>query len=327
MQSITSSFVHNTFYSNPLRLNDLCDGHITDNTFSELVHSAASGEQESIEFLYNIALQESGLEKKAENALFDIFSLQTVGKVDVDKKIQQMGLQLYQTFQNKLDKFNTASKLSYIAGSAIENASDKQHFSSSLFGEDDIWWSNRLINSDELISGMQSVLKNPERFSLNYPMALEHLDTQISQKAALWRKTECFAIHHNNHWVLFALYKHDNKAQAVVFNSWNSLNNETREMLEDAAKIAKAESINYVEGNLQEHVPNGCGLFVIKAVEKISEYPDEDPLIVLDDMANIFLTHSKEEQEKFNLVARRQLYNMHMEEEAKKKAQMNRIAG
>lgn len=323
MPSITGSFAHNIYYSRPNKLEDLCNGHIDNSAFKQFVELAASGEQASIEFLYNIALQNSELGKKAENALFDIFSLKTSGKVDVDKQIQQMGLQLYETFANNrnssnainmLDKFGTQSKLAYIAGSAIENTSEKQRLSNSLFGEPDIWGENRMIDSYELYSGMKSVLKKPEGFSLNYPIELALLDTKINQKEALASRTECFVVNTGYHWVLFALYKQDNEKKAIVFNSWNNLEKGACQALENVAAHVGAGSIQYLENNLQEHVPNGCSLFVIKAIEKISESPEQDTVKVLEEMADVFLNHSIEEQEKFNIAARRQLYAIHTEE-------------
>ena len=340
MPNITNTLVHQIYYpdtnqisqaSQANQLDQFCNGRIdgiTSEILDTLVNAAAAGDLDSIEFLYNIALQEGKLGKAAEDALFDVFSLKIPGKIGVDKQIQQMGLQLYQIFANDRDNYNsinmlhklsTQSKLAYIVGSAITNTTDRLNLSKFVFNEPDIWGSNRMINSDELGSGMQAVLKDSKKsknFSLNYPMELALLDSQISQKEALWNKTECFAVNTGEHWIFFALYKQNNEKKALVFNSWHSLDKGIRKKLANVATHAGAKSLTYIEKDLQQSVPNGCALFVIKAIEKIAESPDEDPVKVLKDVRDVFLTHSIEEQEKFNFIARRQLYAMHMEKES-----------
>ncbi|MBC8654209.1 deubiquitinase SseL, partial [Providencia vermicola] len=74
--------------------------------------------------------------------------------------------------------------------------------------------------------------------------------------------------------MLFMLYHDvtDNKVKSFVFNSYHQLPSEIKQTITECAKEAGIQSdIEYIEGNIQENVPNGCGLFVIEAVKQLAE--------------------------------------------------------
>lgn len=112
-------------------------------------------------------------------------------------------------------------------------------------------------------------------------------------------KPEVFPINTGDHWVSLVLYKDesDHKVKCVVFNSFSELNKGIKISLADSAKIAglsEEENIEFIDGNMQRNVPNGCGIFVIKAIDLLSHAPEENPVNTLkaftDDFAKVQLT-------------------------------------
>ncbi|EAB3739049.1 type III secretion system effector deubiquitinase SseL, partial [Salmonella enterica subsp. enterica serovar Bovismorbificans] len=86
--------------------------------------------------------------------------------------------------------------------------------------------------------------------------------------------------------------------------------NTKQEIIEAAtiAGISEKEDIDFIEMNLQNNVPNGCGLFCYHTIQLLSNAGQDDPATTLRDFAEKFLTLSIEEQTLFNTQTRRQIY-------------------
>ncbi len=70
----------------------------------------------------------------------------------------------------------------------------------------------------------------------------------------------------------------NNKRKCILFNSYD---NEYRYSKRNNSGSKKAdvaeEDITYIEGNIQQQVPNGCGLFVVEAIKQLTENTQQDP--------------------------------------------------
>ncbi|EJQ9546850.1 SPI-2 type III secretion system effector deubiquitinase SseL, partial [Salmonella enterica] len=89
------------------------------------------------------------------------------------------------------------------------------------------------------------------------------------------------------------------------------LNENTKQEIIEAAKIAgisESDEVNFIEMNLQNNVPNGCGLFCYHTIQLLSNAGQNDPVTTLREFAENFLTLSVEEQTLFNTQTRRQIY-------------------
>ncbi|ECI2509602.1 type III secretion system effector deubiquitinase SseL, partial [Salmonella enterica subsp. enterica serovar Paratyphi B] len=74
------------------------------------------------------------------------------------------------------------------------------------------------------------------------------------------------------------------------------------------AGISENEDIYFIETNLQNNVPNGCGLFCHHTIQLLSNAGQNDPATTLREFAENFLTLSVEEQVLFNIQTRRQIH-------------------
>ncbi|EIY3874920.1 type III secretion system effector deubiquitinase SseL, partial [Salmonella enterica subsp. enterica serovar Meleagridis] len=91
----------------------------------------------------------------------------------------------------------------------------------------------------------------------------------------------------------------------------HDLNENTKQEIIEAAKIAgisENENIDFIETNLQNDVPNGCGLFCYHAIQLLSNAGQNDPVTTLREFAENFLTLPVEEKTLFNTQTRRQIY-------------------
>jgi len=323
------------------QFNNLFEDYVDIKTLDLLGKSAADGNLDCIDMLHNLALRHDYVGKISESILFDLFSGKVKGKNGIDEEIQQASLKLYETAcavkgKNNADmnKLYSPSKLLYIAGSAMKNATQKQDVSNifrerdrsqslhKLFDDADLWSNDRMLMSDEISNAMNGLILNTDKFSLNYPLGLiepvsksNMLSEQIVEKIQLSNfpdKTEVFPINTGDHWVLFALYKDetDSNTKCVVFNSLSGLNEDARNNLIDSAKIAgvSEEYIKFINGDMQRNVPNGCGVFVVKVAELLSNIPERNPVDIINDFIEDFSKSSAEDQMSFNIQNRRQLY-------------------
>lgn len=326
----------NQFYS-------LFTGKVSDETFELLSKSAADGNLDCIDILYNLALRHDYVGERSESILFDLFSGKIPGKTGIDREIQLGSLGLYKTACNTkgknnedMRKFYSPSRLLYIAGSAITNITQKQEVSSLLRGGataqsqfeqlenlDDLWSNNRMLMTDEINAAMNNIIQNVDDLSLNYPIGLidpvrnsNILSEQIYEKTAFndyLNNPELFPINTGKHWVLLVLYKDesDREIKCIVFNSYVALNSDIKDKLTDSAKIAgivEEKNIEFIDGDMQRNVPNGCGVFIVKAVDLLSRASEKNPVNILKAFTENFAKLSVEEQMLFNIQSRRQLY-------------------
>lgn len=327
------------------QFNSLFTEEIAVGTIESLSKSAADGHLDSIDMLHNLALRQDTIGKRAENTLFDLFSGKTPGKMGVDRDIQQASLALYQTAcsdknrgNDDMHKLYSPSKLLYMAGSAVTGATQKQNLSLLFMGnqcaqsqyeqtaEQDLWSSNRMLTTDDIDAAMRNLTQQADNLSINFPIGLVHpdsneniLDAQIEGKISnplFLAKPEYFPVNTGNHWVLFGLYQDKDRAgmqttKAIVFNSAGELDSDTKNKLSHAANIAGAaddRNITFVEQNIQDNVPNGCGIFVIKAMSSLVKNPNQDPVNTLKTFVEDFAQSSVEKQTTLNTQFRRQLY-------------------
>lgn len=77
---------------------------VSDETLALLFSSVENGDQNCIDLLCNLALRNDDLGHKVEKFLFDLFSGKRSGSSDIDQKINQACLVLYQIASNDITK-------------------------------------------------------------------------------------------------------------------------------------------------------------------------------------------------------------------------------
>lgn len=313
------------------QFNRLFDKEINPETLDELGKQAGNGDLNSIELLHNIALRQDPSGKKAENILFDLFSGKQPAKKGIDKEIQKTSEALYQLYNDKKlashfddSKLKKPSKLLYIIGSSIKNLMDKIGLSALLFKDDrtesTLWDTNRMVTSDEIDSANKALNALPSDITINSSMPLtlsgfDFLKENIEQKeknSQGLNQLELFPVNAHEHWILLALYRDQltQKTNSVVFNSFTEMAPEIREQLMDAAQVVgTVDNMLFIEGNIQQFVPNGCGLFVLEAIKKLAENTQQDPREILKTFHEGFQDKSIEEQQQFNIQNRRELFS------------------
>ncbi|MGL5006659.1 MAG: ElaD/SseL family deubiquitinase [Plesiomonas sp.] len=330
--------IHEIFNIPEVEFNSLFSEDINTDVINKLSESAANGNVNNIDLLYNIALQKNNSGDLAEKALFDLFSGKKRGKIGVEYDIQQAGLKLYEIANhakvlgyNNMEKLHSPSKLLYIVGSAIQNSEVKKTLSNILqqnqciapeddFIDVDLWGANRLITTDEINFTVKKISFDNHKLSVNYPIGLvnEHSNENNLSSHVLDRlnsnQTELFPVNTGEHWVLFGLYKNKTAdcevMKGFLFNSYLPLNEDAKNKILDSANIAGVanENVEWIESNIQDNVPNGCGVFVFSTIREIMEHIDNDPINTINDFIDNFKKQTKDSQEVFNLYNRRQLY-------------------
>ncbi|HCM1944943.1 TPA: SPI-2 type III secretion system effector deubiquitinase SseL [Salmonella enterica subsp. salamae serovar 30:g,m,s:e,n,x] len=312
---------------------------VNDDILALLISAAENGNQNCIDLLCNIALRNDGLGHSVEKILFDLFSGKRSGSPDIDKQINQACLVLHQIANNDIAKNNAEwkklhapSRLLYMAGSATTDLSKKIEIAHKIVGDqfaqideeqvgvENIWCPARMLSSDELASATLGLVQESPLLSVNYPIGLIHpttkeniLSTQLLEKIAQSGLTdnEVFLINTESHWIICLFYKVAEKIKCLIFNTYHDLNENTKQEIIEAAKIAgisENEGIDFIETNLQNNVPNGCGLFCYHTIQLLSNAGQNDPATTLREFAENFLTLPVEEQALFNTQTRRQIY-------------------
>ncbi|MGL4600968.1 MAG: ElaD/SseL family deubiquitinase, partial [Plesiomonas sp.] len=301
-QIICDCSVNDIYNLTKTQFENLFSDDIDINYVNKIIKSASDGNVDSLDLLYNISLRQDDIGKLAEQSIFDLFSGKKTGKLGIESEIQKAGLRLYEMANNvnikvsnnhDMRKLLSPSKLLYIVGSTIQDRDLKVKIS-NLFNRDqnthseceeiDLWASNRLTTSDEISSALHNIGSSVNGLSINYPIGLisndsnlltEQICGKISQDNS-FDKLELFPINTGCHWVLFGLYKEHcmgkKEINAFLFNSSLPLSNEIKGMLLDSASVAGVNAdkkIKWIEKDIQENVPNGCGVFVVTAVKKI----------------------------------------------------------
>ncbi|GAB1441158.1 SPI-2 type III secretion system effector deubiquitinase SseL [Providencia sp.] len=319
------------------QFNGLFEKKIATETFNLLARSAGDGNLNSIDLLHNIALRQDSEGRKAENILFDLFSGKLPGKKGIDKEIQKTSKVIYQSTHHK-EAFIKPSKLLYIIGSAIENQAAKldiinlikacfpKELPSGSPEELNPWSPSRMTMSEEINSAIDDINDLSEDITINHALGLyatqdlqqrnnNQLIDIIAEKIINknFNQYELIPVNTHEHWILLMAYKDPSskKMKALVFNSFHPLNSDVREELIEVTKFMGVNNpdVIFIEGNLQTHVPNGCGLFVIEAIKQIVENHQTDPVATLQTFHRDFVKQTKEEQEQFNRQRRQQLFS------------------
>ena len=104
------------------------------------------------------------------------------------------------------------------------------------------------------------------------PAALANADARINERPLTVKAIPLLL---REHWVLFAIHTKDNgEKSAVVFSSLMCLDEAQKAYLSELSHACGSadRAISFFEENLQEHVPNACGVFVAQAMEQIAQY-------------------------------------------------------
>lgn len=327
----------NDYYFNMRTFNNLFSETINPETIESLKISASQGEARSIELLSNLALRRDEYGRLAETILFDLFCgvIPTDNQSCVVQHVQDSAQMLYQlsardNMKNNTDmhKLRTPSKLLYMAGASADTAGKlalSRIFSqahNSPFNEADIWNPARMITTDEIQAATSCYARRHQAYEINFPIGLIHsqsneniLSQQISEQCKyhlFLERPEIFPVNTGEHWITFVLYKSDDaQPRAVICNTANELSPQTKQHLIDAANLAgvtDSDHIVFLESNIQNHIPNGCGLLTIEAINLLMENNFQLPVEVLQDFLSSFTQMSVEEQERYNLQNRYHIY-------------------
>ncbi|WP_299998824.1 ElaD/SseL family deubiquitinase [uncultured Cedecea sp.] len=328
-------------YYNTAEFNTLFSEKISKETLDSLKISASKGSLRSIELLNNLALRQDESGRLAEKYLFDMFcgTTPTDEQADVVKNIQRSAQMLYRLSNDKMKnnadmhKLRTPSKLLYMAGAAAdigERLSLSRVFTQSHSAQSeheqtddtDIWNSARMISSDEINAALKSYTRLYDTLTINYPVPLIHPEShenmlsyqlgELCGQHSFLEHPEFFPINTGEHWITFGLYKSDDgKPRAIICNTWEPLSLQTKQQFSDAAYLAgitDSDAILFLEQNIQEYVPNGCGLLTIEAIRRLMENNFQSPDKMLENFLTSFTQQPIADQERFNLENRYRIY-------------------
>jgi len=311
-----------------------------DFTLLELLgDSAASGELNSIDALLNIALRKDPSGEKAENILYDLFSGKQPTSEKVVNEIQEACKVLSQLPISK-EKFSKPSKLLYIIGSIPNEPNltsqfiNKEHLKPDRYPleETNLFSLERMTTNDEIDPVNKNTEILPDNVTVNCAIGLTQgeanlLGEIIEEKIKSGipsNQLELFPLNvNNNHWILFALYPatrqqtpSNNVVKCAIFNSYDNLSDDIRKEIAFAAEKAGVDKkdITYIEGNIQQNVPNGCGLFVLEAIKQLTENQQQSPVKTLEEFHEDFAKKTAEEQAQFNIQSRRQLFSAYYDD-------------
>jgi len=332
---------HDDYY-NIKEFSNLFAETIPAETINTLKTSASKGHLRSIELLNNLALRPDESGRLAEKYLFDMFcgTIPTDNKLGVVQDIQDSALMLYQLSVNNkmknntdMHKLHTPSKLLYIAGAAADTgerlslsrifAQRHSAYSQHEQVDDvDLWNPARMLSTDEVNAAIKSYTRHYNTPEINFPIGLIHPDSHenmLSQQISDQRihdpfleQPEFFPVNTGEHWITFGLYKSNNgQPKAVICNTWDPLSPQIKQQISDAAYlagVANSDDILFLEQNIQEHVPNGCGLLTVEAMKRLMENNFQSPDETLGNFLASFTQMPIAEQERYNLDNRYRIY-------------------
>lgn len=313
-------------------------------TIATLKSQAISGDTESIDLLLNIALRKNNIGKLAEDVIWSIYNNEdTHARTGVDKDIEISCTNLYKTI-TKIKDYNKnpfdviPPRILYIIGS---NASEdlktdiKNNIiakEKSSFSSEHIWGNNRMLYDDEINMEMERFSDNNNNFvATPFPVYPEVENFALADHISkIEASNNNDSVSHNvsgytnhlipiileeqSHFILINLkISHTNNkpyAEATVFNSYNPLPSKTKEnikkIINDNIKIDHANEIEIIEKNIQNNMPNSCGLHVIEAMKFIIEHAGMDPKACLSNYIEKISNFSPEDQQKYNAIKRRE---------------------
>ncbi|EIC84476.1 deubiquitinase SseL [Serratia sp. M24T3] len=116
----------------------------------------------------------------------------------------------------------------------------------------------------------------------------------------------------NDHWYLFGTYYDQNGIKsALIFDSQAKVNSEQTKGYFDklAEECGVIGDMPPISEELQGNVPNGCGLFVAKAMENLAAANNDKYALTLRNWTRAFELESEEYQQLFNRQGRAELIN------------------
>lgn len=332
----------NSDYYNIKEFSNLFSKTIATETIESLKTSASKGNLHSIELLSNLALRPDASGRLAEKYLFDMFSgtIPTDNKSVVVENIKDSALMLYQLSVNDkmknntdMHKLRTPSKLLYMAGAAADTGErlslsrifsqqHRAHSQHEQIDDVDLWNPARMLSTDEVNAAIKSYTRLHNTPEINFPIGLIHPDSHeniLSQQIldqsrhdSFLEQPEFFPINTGEHWVTYGLYKYDDaQTHAVICNTGNPLSPEIKQHLIDASILAGVTdpgNIVFLENNIQDHIPNGCGLLTVEAMKRLMENNFQSPHETLENFLSSFTQASVAEQERYNLENRYRIY-------------------
>lgn len=123
----------------------------------------------------------------------------------------------------------------------------------------------------------------------------------------------------DDHWFLFGLTTNTaGEKSAVVFSSLETVKPHQRQYLSELAKVAGVpeSNVSMITEDLQQNVPNACGLFVTRAMERIAEHSKErahSASAALREFVTSFQNLSPEMQSLFNRCGRLSIFGQVIE--------------
>ncbi len=290
-----------------------------------------------IELLHNMALRNDNVGYQAEKTLVELFKQpdESEHNLAISQQITQTSLQLVTMKQSRVtDMLNNANRLTrpsailYMAGCSPAVSCETKENIISIIKKGDaeetaatFWDRGRLVTDEELLIAGERIsaqYQYPD-ISINAPLALLHGDktNQLIDilKEKLKHKIMCdvefFPVNTGMHWVLTAIYPDpDGNKKMAVFSSM-PLSKETKNhFIECSSFISKSTNITIIDNNLQQYVPNGCGLFVDSAMQHICRHRKEknqDIANALQEFSADMGQKTAEDLTQFNLICRKKL--------------------
>lgn len=313
-------------------------------TIDTLKLQAITGDTDSIDLLLNIALRKDNIGELAEDVIWNIYNNEDKhARSGVDKDIEISCTNLYQTI-TKIKDYNKKPfdvippRLLYIIGS---NASEdlktdiKNNIilkEKSLFTSENIWENNRMLYDKEINMEMEKFSDNNNNFvATPFPVYQEYDNFVLADHLSkIETNNNDGSISHNvsgytnhlipiiledqSHFILINLkITHANNkpyAEVTVFNSYNPLSEKTKGFIKSIInkniKIDHTNEIEIIEKNIQNNMPNSCGLHVIEAMKSIIAHDKMDPKACLRNYIDKISNFSTEDQQKYNAIKRRE---------------------
>lgn len=292
-----------------------------DVALTELKEAARGGNLNSLDMLMDIARGDDGDAKQIESFLFGLFSDPPYGREYLAQEVAHRAA-MAQAFIKPHDQPdglnpNGVSKLLYMAGSQENNVERRTALSRqfcdslNLEAEPNIWNTNRYITGEELDADLtrwerdikdRNSVKNACLPSFGKTVSIADYKPSVRPQ---WHLTPVLV---DEHFVLVCdKSPQDTPRETVVFSSMR-LND-----LQKALILSQCPDAKISEAPLQEHVPNGCGLFVRAAREHLANDPARyiawaNPLQALTNLIQKWSQMSPQQLSAFNVNGRRQMF-------------------
>lgn len=261
---------------------------VTEELLQSLKKTALSGDEESIELLYNIALGYDKFGKEAEDILYHIVRTPTNETLSIIRLIKNACLKLYNLAHIATNsplkshdsddllfkKLFSPSKLMTIIGDEIPLISEKQSLSKVLLNDENnelsdgtnFWDKNRQLTTDEIACYLQKIAANAKNTQVNYPTGLyvpystrTHLEDALNENIKSdpsWpNEVQLFPINTGGHWILVSLQKIVNKKnnklqiKCVIFNSLRALGYDKENSLKRVINSFNSELMGEMSNN------------------------------------------------------------------------------